>query len=109
MLKAPERARKELLEDDIFPTLSVSDCAWLCTTEGAALDPRDHLPGREGVLWASRPVEADKDRRDCPADWLEAVFDDIASLARLASDNRLTCWRTTHRCSRVITRSKRYG
>ena len=60
--------------DEALPTLSASDGCWLeATTDGAADVPLDQRPVRDGV-------EADKDRRDCPADPVfEAVFEDIAS------------------------------
>ena len=74
MLKAPRRERAESDVEDAFPALSASDC----TAEGAADTPRDHRPVRDGVLWASGPVEADSDINDCCADSPEAVFEDMA-------------------------------
>ena len=76
--------------DEALPTLSASDGCWLAATDGAADVPLDQRPVREGVLRASCPVEADN-ASDCPDSVLEAVFEDIVSLVRLASDNRLTC------------------
>ena len=79
MLKAPRLERAESDVEDAFPWLSASDC----TADGAADTPRDQRPVRDGVLWASGPVEADSDINDCCADSPEAVFEDMASLERL--------------------------
>ena len=86
MLKAPLRERTESDVDDAFPMLSASDCTAEGAADGAADAPRDHRPVREGVLWASRPVEAERVNSDCCCTPLlspEAVGDDIASLVRL--------------------------